>query len=57
MAVYNVSGEYAMVMSSNNSIKEREKMINEIFYAFKRSGANIIVSYHTREAIYNNWLK
>ncbi len=57
VAVYNVSGEYAMVMSSNNSIKEREKMINEIFYAFKRSGANIIVSYHTREAIYNNWLK
>jgi porphobilinogen synthase len=55
VAVYNVSGEYSMVMSSSKDISERKAMVQEIFYSFKRAGADIIVSYHTREAMSQKW--
>ena len=57
VAVYNVSGEYSMVMSSTNDISERKAMVQEIFYSFSRAGADIIVSYHTREAISEKWFE
>jgi len=57
VAVYNVSGEYSMVMSSTKDISERKAMVQEIFYSFNRSGADIIVSYHTREAITEKWFE
>ena len=38
VAVYNVSGEYSMVMSSSKDISERKAMVQEIFYSFKRAG-------------------
>ena len=55
VAVYNVSGEYSMVMSSSKDIAERKAMVQEIFYSFNRAGADIIVSYHTREAMSQKW--
>ncbi len=55
VAVYNVSGEYSMVMSSSKDISERKAMVQEIFYSFRRAGADIIVSYHTREAMSQKW--
>ena len=55
VAVYNVSGEYSMVMSATSDEQSRRKMVSEIFYSFKRAGADVIVSYHTREAIEKNW--
>ena len=57
VAVYNVSGEYSMVMSSTKDISERKAMVQEIFYSFYRAGADIIVSYHTREAISEKWFE
>ncbi|MBQ70796.1 MAG: porphobilinogen synthase [Euryarchaeota archaeon] len=51
VAVYNVSGEYSMVMNSNPDDHQRKAMIREVLHAFKRAGADIIVSYHAREAI------
>ena len=51
VAVYNVSGEYSMVMNSNPDENQRKAMIREVLHAFKRAGADIIVSYHAREAI------
>ncbi|MAJ01960.1 MAG: porphobilinogen synthase [Euryarchaeota archaeon] len=51
VAVYNVSGEYSMVMNSNPDDGQRKAMIREVLHAFKRAGADIIVSYHAREAI------
>ena len=57
VAVYNVSGEYSMVMSSTKDISERKAMVQEIFYSFARAGADIIVSYHAREAISENWFE
>ncbi|MAX45376.1 MAG: porphobilinogen synthase [Euryarchaeota archaeon] len=55
VAVYNVSGEYSMVMSSSKDIAERKAMVQELFYSFIRAGADIIVSYHTREAMSQKW--
>jgi len=56
VAVYNVSGEYSMVMSSTDE-ESRPNLVREIFHSFKRAGAAIIVSYHTRAAFVGNWLE
>ena len=56
VAVYNVSGEYSMVMSSTDE-ESRPSLVREIFHSFKRAGADIIVSYHTRAAFVGNWLE
>ena len=57
VAVYNVSGEYSMVMASSKDISERKAMVQEIFYSFNRAGADIIVSYHAREAMSHKWFE
>ncbi len=57
IAVYNVSGEYAMVMNSNNNKDERGKIIIEILQAFRRAGADVIVTYHAREFMQEKWMK
>lgn len=46
LAVYNVSGEYAMVKAAaeKNLIDER-KVVIETMYAFKRAGASMIITY------------
>ena len=49
VAVYNVSGEYSMVVKSSVNDEARSAMVNEIFTSFRRAGADIIVSYHARE--------
>ena len=49
VAVYNVSGEYSMVVKSSVNDEARAAMVNEIFTSFRRAGADIIVSYHARE--------
>ncbi|MBH33159.1 MAG: porphobilinogen synthase [Euryarchaeota archaeon] len=56
VAVYNVSGEYSMVMETNKNLLQRALVVREIFNSFKRAGADIIVSYHAREAITENWI-
>jgi len=50
MAVYNVSGEYAMLkMAGMNDLIDYERVVMETMVAFKRAGANIIISYHAKE--------
>ena len=50
MAVYNVSGEYAMLkMAGANDLIDYERVVMETMVAFKRAGANIIISYHAKE--------
>lgn len=50
IAAYNVSGEYAMVSSSEGLHLFPEKdMVIEILTAIRRAGANFIISYHTRQ--------
>ncbi len=50
LAVYNVSGEYAMVKAAASLGKIDEKEIrHEILTSFKRAGADLIISYHAKE--------
>jgi len=50
MAVYNVSGEYAMLkMAGINNLIDYDRVVMETMVAFKRAGANIIISYHAKE--------
>lgn len=52
LAVYNVSGEYAMVKAAaaNGWIDER-KIVMENLTAMKRAGAKIIITYHALDAV------
>jgi porphobilinogen synthase len=51
LAVYNVSGEYSMLkMAQKAGIIDYEKVMMETLLAFKRAGADIIISYHAKEA-------
>jgi porphobilinogen synthase len=55
-AVYNVSGEYAMVKSAvEKGVFDERAVVLEIVTAFKRAGADIIVSYWARELA--KWLR
>ncbi|PID47578.1 MAG: porphobilinogen synthase [Proteobacteria bacterium] len=50
MAVYNVSGEYALLKAGQKSgVIEYEKVLLETMISFKRAGADIIISYHAKE--------
>jgi porphobilinogen synthase len=54
-AVYNVSGEYAMLKAAavNGWIDER-RVVMETLLAFKRAGADMIITYHSLDAA--RWL-
>ncbi len=55
VAVYNVSGEYAMLKAAaQNGWLDYEKIVMETLIAFKRAGADIILSYHAKEVA--QWL-
>jgi len=50
VAAYNVSGEYAMVKaSSENEWIDGKRATIEILTAIKRAGADLIISYHSKE--------
>jgi porphobilinogen synthase len=50
MAVYNVSGEYAMLkLAGKHDLIDYERVVMETMVAFKRAGADIIISYHAKE--------
>jgi len=51
LAAYNVSGEYSMLLAAaERGWIERERTILEVLTAIKRAGADIILTYHAREA-------
>jgi porphobilinogen synthase len=57
VACYNVSAEYSMVKAAaQNGWIDEQKLTLENRYAFARAGANIIISYHTREMFEKGWL-
>ncbi len=50
LCVYNVSGEYAMLkVAGKAGVIDYERVMMETMLAFKRSGADIIISYHAKE--------
>lgn len=56
VAAYNVSGEYSMVKAAalNDWIDER-KVVLETLLSFKRAGADLILTYHAKDAA--RWLQ
>ena len=51
LAVYNVSGEYSMLkMAQRAGVIDYEKVMMETLLAFKRAGADLIITYHAKEA-------
>ena len=50
LAVYNVSGEYAMLKyAGEKGLIDYERVMLETMISFKRAGADIIISYHAKE--------
>lgn len=49
VAVYNVSGEYAMLKAAIASGAVSEQIIYETMIAFKRAGADLIITYFAKE--------
>jgi len=50
LAVYNVSGEYAMLKNAGNAgLIDYNKVMEETLISFKRAGADIIITYHAKE--------
>jgi len=55
LAVYNVSGEYSMVKAAAaNGWIDEERVVLETLTGFKRAGADIIITYHAKDAA--RWL-
>jgi len=51
VAAYNVSGEFSMLMAAvERGWLDRERTILEVLTSIKRAGADIILTYHAREA-------
>ena len=51
IAAYNVSGEYAMVKAAaQNGWIDHDKVVLETLMCFRRAGADIILTYHAKEA-------
>ncbi len=55
-AAYNVSGEYAMVKAAAaNGWIDEKRVVLETLVGFRRAGADIIITYHAKDAA--RWLK
>jgi len=55
LAVYNVSGEYSMIKAAAaNGWIDEKRVVLETLLGFKRAGADIIISYHAKDAA--RWL-
>jgi porphobilinogen synthase len=56
VAAYNVSGEYAMVKAAAlNGWIDEERVVMETLTGFKRAGADLILTYHAKDAA--RWLQ
>jgi len=51
LAVYNVSGEYSMLKAAAKAgVIDYERVMMETLLGFKRAGADMIITYHAKEA-------
>lgn len=56
LAVYNVSGEYSMIKgAAANGWIDEERVVMETMLAFKRAGADLIITYHAKDVA--RWLR
>src|ERR1700748_928452 len=57
IAAYNVSGEYAMVKAAvQRGWLNEQRAVGEILTGIRRAGASVILTYHAKEALQNNWI-
>ncbi len=57
VCAYNVSGEYSMVKASAKLGYGDERMlVSEILTGIFRAGADMVISYHTRDIMKNRWM-
>jgi porphobilinogen synthase len=57
LAAYNVSGEYSMVKAAAaNGWVDEARMVPEILTAMVRAGADLVITYHAREAARGGWV-
>ena len=57
IAAYNVSGEYSMVKAgSEKGWVDESRLIPEILGSMARAGADLIITYHGREACQEDWV-
>lgn len=56
LCAYNVSGEYAMVKTmAKLGYGDEERLVKEIMNSIFRAGADMVISYHTRDIFRNSW--
>jgi porphobilinogen synthase len=57
IAAYNVSGEYAMIKAAaQNGWLDEKRATLETLMGIKRAGADVILTYHAKEVLANNWI-
>ncbi len=57
LAAYNVSGEYSAVKAAAaNGWLDEPNVVRENLLAIRRAGADLIISYHARDALAGGWL-
>ena len=57
LAAYNVSGEYSMVKAAaERGWVDERAVVPEILRSFLRAGADLVISYHGREALERGWI-
>lgn len=57
VCAYNVSGEYSMVKAAVKAgFADEQRITAEILTSIFRAGADMVISYHTREVLKNRWL-
>ncbi len=58
LAAYNVSGEYSMVKAAaERGWCDEAAVVRENLHAMARAGADVLITYHAREALSNGWLR
>ncbi|RMG19248.1 MAG: porphobilinogen synthase [Planctomycetota bacterium] len=57
LACYNVSGEYSMVKAAaRDGLVDEASLVVENLVAMRRAGADLLITYHAREALRAGWI-
>jgi len=57
LAAYNVSGEYSLVKAAaERGWIDEARVVRENLHALARAGADVLISYHARQALAGGWL-
>ena len=58
IAAYNVSGEYSMVKAAaERGWVDEARVVREVLWGLTRAGADLLITYHGREALEKDWLQ